>query len=89
MSAERLRLAVLADRRAHTLELNLDLQRNPEAASGASGGAQARLFLRLGLTALVRKAGKPDEKTPITLPQFPAAAPEVDLTQPIQIIPRE
>lgn len=89
LSPDRGRLAELPDRRSHTLELNLDLQRNPEAASGASAGTQARLFLRLGLTALVRKAGKPDEKSPVTLPQFPAAAPEADLPRPMQIMRRE
>lgn len=89
LTPDRGRLAELPDRRGHPLELNLELQRNPEAASGASTSNQAHLFLRLGLNALVRKAGKPDEKTAITLPQFPVAAPEIDLVRPIQIIPRE
>lgn len=89
LSPDRGRLAELSDRRSHTLELNLDLQRNPEAASGATAGTQARLFLRLGLTALVRKAGKPDEKSPVTLPQFPAAAPEADPSRPVQLMQRE
>lgn len=88
LSPDRGHLAELPDRRPHTLELNLELQRNPEAAVGADAGTYARLYLRLGLTALIRKAGKPDEKATVTLPQFPVAAPEIDLAQPIKIIPR-
>lgn len=89
LSPDRGRLAELPDRRPHTLALDLDLRRNPDAASGPGGATQARLYLRLGLTALIRKAGKPDEKIPVTLPSFPEAAPEIDLMQPLQIIPRE
>lgn len=89
LSPDRGRLAELPDRRAHVLELKLDLQRNPEAASGATGSEQARVYLRLGLTALVRKAGKPDEKLPVNLPNFPVAAPEVESGRPLMITPRD
>ena len=83
------RLTELPDRRPHTLELNLALQRNPDAAEGAVGGDSARLYLRLGLTALIRKAGKPDEKMALTLPRFPTAAPMIEGGPAVQILPRE
>ena len=89
LSPDRGRMSELPDRRPHTLELNLELQRNPDAAAGAIANNQAHLFVRLGLTTLIRKAGKPDEKVRVTLPPFPVAAPEIDQAQQIRIIPRE
>ncbi|OJX81054.1 type VI secretion system protein [Magnetospirillum sp. 64-120] len=89
LTPDRARFAELPDRRPHVLELNLDLQRNPNAATGADTSSKARLYLRLGLTAHILKAGKPDEKVRVTLPQFPVAAPEIDLSEPIRLLPRE
>ena len=83
------RLAELPDRRSHSLTLNMDLQRNPDAAAGARAAATAEMFLRLGLTAVVRQAGKPEERIPVVLPLFPPAAPVAESTTPILLLPRE
>jgi len=77
----------LADRRPHLLALDLDLQRNPAAAAGAALLPTARLYLRLGLDAVIRRAGKPEERAPVVLPAFPIAAPQADGAAPLRLEP--
>ncbi|MBR9972001.1 type VI secretion system protein [Magnetospirillum sulfuroxidans] len=86
LSPEPGRLHELADRRPQTLALTLDLQRNPDAAPGATSAPNATLYLRLGLTGVLHKAGKPDEKQTVQLSPFPVAAPRLEDTQPLKIV---
>ncbi|MEO0034436.1 MAG: hypothetical protein RLZZ501_459, partial [Pseudomonadota bacterium] len=77
----------LADRRPHLLGLDVELQRNPAAAPGAALLPHARLYLRLGLDAVIRRPGKPEERSPLLLPAFPAAAPIAEESVPQRLQP--
>lgn len=83
------RLLELPDRRPHMLRLEVELQRNPDAVSGPRTITSAEMFLRLGLAAVVRVPGKPEEKVPVVLPQFPIAAPEAEANPRQVSVPRE
>ncbi|MFD2233133.1 type VI secretion system protein [Phaeospirillum tilakii] len=77
----------LADRRPHLLGLDVELQRNPAAAPGAALLPHARLYLRLGLDAVIRRPGKPEERSPLLLPVFPVAAPGAEGGAPQRLEP--
>lgn len=69
-------MAQLSDRRPETIGLTLGLKPNPAAAAGGDTTlTEARLFMRIGLAATIRTPGQPDKRQPVSLPDFPAAAP--------------
>jgi type VI secretion system protein ImpL len=70
-------LAQISDRRPGTVGFTVPLQRNPNAVSGGDSGLTvAQLFMRLGLTGIVRVPGQPDRHPALLLPVFPVAAPQ-------------
>lgn len=69
-------LMQLSDRRPETIGLQINLKPNPAAATGGDTRvAVARLFMRIGLTAIIHMPGAPDKRVPVLLPVFPTAAP--------------
>lgn len=85
LAAEPGRLAELPDRRPHALRLAVEMQRNPDAVSGPRVAPNVEAYLRLGLAAVVRVPGKPEEKQPVVLPVFPPAAPDAEI--PGRVVP--
>jgi type VI secretion system protein ImpL len=70
-------LLSLPDRRPEVLYFAIPLKRNPQAAPGGQEVDQAEVYMRLGLTAVIHTAGQPDRRETVTLPFFPAAAPDL------------
>ena len=70
-------LSQLSDRRPEALGFSLALKPNPAAAGGGDSTlAAAQVFMHFGLTASVHAPGQPDKHQPVTLPEFPASAPQ-------------
>jgi hypothetical protein len=50
------------------------------------------VYLKLKLTALTRTPGQPDSRTPVTVPPFPSAAPDIaymsGVDQPTDLLDR-
>jgi type VI secretion system protein ImpL len=66
----------LQDRRPEVVMFEVPLKRNPNTAVDGSGRVNtAKVYLRLGLTALVQAPGQPAKTVPIALQEFPTAAP--------------
>ncbi|TVR99122.1 MAG: hypothetical protein EA406_04600 [Rhodospirillales bacterium] len=73
---DRTRMAALSDQQGSVIELEVPLQRNPEAArGGVTAPDRARVYMNIGFTALIREPGQPEQRQPLDLPVFPAAAP--------------
>jgi type VI secretion system protein ImpL len=70
-------LLSLPDRRPEVLYFAIPLGRNPQAAPGGQDVNRAEVYMRLGLTAVILTAGQPDRRETVTLPFFPAAAPDL------------
>lgn len=80
-------IAQLSDRKPEIVDFTipLALNDNPIVRTSVNMPARltlARVFMRLGLTGVVRTPAQPDKHQPVILPFFPTAAPEVaDVSQ--------
>ncbi|TVR80625.1 MAG: hypothetical protein EA405_10505 [Rhodospirillales bacterium] len=75
---DRARMVALSDQQGSVVELEVPLQRNPEAAAGGVAAPdRARVYLNIGFTALIQEPGQPEERQALELPVFPAAAPDL------------
>ncbi|MBK8174256.1 MAG: hypothetical protein IPK66_02890 [Rhodospirillales bacterium] len=70
-------MSTLADRRSEVLRFTIPLRRNPLAALGGEDVDSAVVYMRLGLTAVIRVAGQPDRREPVAMPFFPPSAPDI------------
>jgi len=69
--------ATLADNRPHTLKLVVPTQANPGTVARPGLRLASRVYVRVAVKTLARGEGKPDVETALTLPQFPARAPDL------------
>ena len=66
----------LQDRQPEVVAFHVPLRRNPNSAVGGNTEFdRARIYLRLALTGIVQAPGQPEKTMPLTVPDFPTAAP--------------